>query len=438
MPANMPTIADKMGEEVEIVGQNALRTRIRGQDASQLSHPRSNNQELVNPGLVAMAQRIKKRNRGEDEEEDELALPTKYIRMRTSAMPGVENWEAFTLSQLAQRDPEALCDLLDANRAEFKRQRIEMKSLEAEVKQERKTHRETCGRLSSEIKTLKIEMEKLLLQNMDFGTKKASDDTIQSRWWQLTNKIKNIVSNYFTEWPQGEAISVNGTEYDRQAQSIPADHILALRQSIKRRQLWLRLFCNIFSGDSDHFHGKIGGTIARLTSHQEPHNLPNPQYLQMISKIKSILDLDLERETDPESNAELEEMIRVTVAQFKDIVANKKMCEFEGDLRKLFSDAWKIYTAMMTSKAIFIVQWIDEGSGDTHRRYNPETMEFLNSNDTSEALEYVIIVESPILWKIGNGDGENFDSTTVLCKHSVFQGGERIKPGTSIRDISSS
>lgn len=237
----------------------------------------------MNSGQVAIGQgpntRTRKRNRVKDEEEDELASPMKYTRMHTSATPGVENWQAFTLCQLAKSDPESVCDLLDGNRAIIERQRITIKSLEAkieqekksyeaEIKQEKKLHEENRRILDNRIKALTCEMEKLLLQNMeDFGTKKVSDDTIKSMWGQLSYKIKNTVSNYFTEWPQDETISINGIECTVSTQSKSDDQILAVRDSIKRRQLWGNLFFNIF-GALSHYHlGHVGGSMARLITH---------------------------------------------------------------------------------------------------------------------------------------------------------------------------
>ncbi|OPB43007.1 hypothetical protein A0O28_0086430 [Trichoderma guizhouense] len=443
MPTNMPAAANE--NEWEMAGHNASQTKIQEQNALQNYHSRGNNQQLAGSGQVAISQgpntRARKRNRVKDEEEDELASPMKYTRTRISATPGVENWEAYALCELAKSNPESVCHLLDGNRAEIERQRIKIKSLEAEIKQEKKSHEENRRILGERIKTLTKDMHKLLLQNMvEFGIKKASDDTIKGMWWQLSYKIKNTASNYFTEWPQDETISVGGIEYHIPAQPTPAGQILAVRDSLKRRQLWGHLFCNIFAANTHCHLGYVGVSIARLIDHLYPYKLPSPQYLQMISKIKSTLDPDLEREEDPESNTKLEKMIQGTVAHFKNIVADKMLNEFEEDLKSIFSDAWKLYTAMMTSKAIFIIDWHQSDDGIYNYRYSPETMEFSNSvNPSDDAAEHIFgVIESPVLWKIGNGDGENFDSTTVICKHSVFQWDRESEPSTPAWDESSS
>lgn len=160
----------------------------------------------------------------------------------------------------------------------------------------------------------------------------------------------------------------------------------------------------------------------------------------MISTIKSALDPDLEREADPETYAKKVEIIQNTIVHFKDIVADKNLHEFEDDLKMIFSDAWDIYTAMMTSKAIFAVQWPQNDNGEVNDYpYDPKTLDTSDIIDPSDAPEHIVgVIESPVLWKIGNGDGENFDSTTVICKHSVFQWNDRSEPSTSTWDESSS
>lgn len=255
-------MADHKASQAEVQEQNTL----------QNYHSYVDNQQLVGSGQVAISQgpntRARKRNRVKDEEEDELASPMTYTRMCTSATPVMENWEAYALCQLAKSNPESVCHLLDGNRAEIERQRTKIKSLEAEIKQEKKSHEENRRILDNRIKVLSCEMEQLLLQNTeDFGTKKASDDTIKRMWGQLSYKIKNTVSNYFTEWPQDETISINGVEYGRPAESTSADQILAVRDSLKRRQLWGHLYCNIFAAVSRYHLGYFSAAMARLIAH---------------------------------------------------------------------------------------------------------------------------------------------------------------------------
>lgn len=112
---------------------------------------------------------------------------------------------------------------------------------------------------------------------------------------------------------------------------------------------------------------------------------------------------------------------------------------FAVELEKIFQSAWEIHTAIMTSKAIFIIQWAEDGDGNSYCPYDPETMDLPVYDDNTIGPERIVgIIESPVLWKVGNEDGENFDSAMVLCKHCVFPGEDKEESGTSTLDESPS
>lgn len=91
---------------------------------------------------------------------------------------------------------------------------------------------------------------------------------------------------------------------------------------------------------------------------------------------------------------------------------------FKRDVEEAIKQAVNIHFAMMRSKAIFVVRWT--GSKYGNGEYDPESM--ISSQDGIDATpsSYAVdIIESPAVWKIGNADGENFDSVMVLCKSAV-------------------
>ncbi|KAL7936287.1 hypothetical protein V8C35DRAFT_333333 [Trichoderma chlorosporum] len=421
---------------------HARRTTSHGGIVPKGLPSRGNNRESTNPG-ISVSQHPnangKKRSRLEDED-DELSRPGRQTRTRISVTSVLENWEMCLVRQLVQRDPEVICNLLNSSRINIARLHEQIASLQSEIEREGSSHEDEIFTLNEENKTLRIEMERLLTSNTsDFGTKKASDDTIRSIWWKLSYKVKNIVSNYFTEWPEEDTVFINGIKYDRNTQLISADEMIDLQRSLQRRQLWRALFHNIFSGNGKDCHGNIGGTFARLLSKQNPNGLPDSQYLQMISKMKSALDLDLKEKGEPSSRVCLEQLVQATVAHFKHLVVSKKLYEFEEDLKKIFRDAWQLHTDTMASKAIFIMQWSEYGDENNTCHYNPDTMEFFGSDDTTSASDRTIgVIETPLLWKIGNGDGENFDSTMILCKHCVFPWENKNESSVCTLDESSS
>ncbi|PON21804.1 hypothetical protein TGAM01_v209391 [Trichoderma gamsii] len=106
------------------------------------------------------------------------------------------------------------------------------------------------------------------------------------------------------------------------------------------------------------------------------------------------------------------------VGEWKQLCYKKEV--FERDFGEIIKQAANLHLAMMRSKAIFVVQWAGNDSGEDDCRYDPETMiplqDEVNATSSSHAVD---INESPGVWKIGNADGENFDSVMVLCKSVV-------------------
>jgi hypothetical protein len=135
--------------------------------------------------------------------------------------------------------------------------------------------------------------------------------------------------------------------------------------------------------------------------------------------MKSRYDPALEKEKKCNNDTELEELIQEAVADLHRFVPFLMTNLFEVDLKMILSEAVKIHTVMMKSKAIFIVEWI-EGDNGQSVSYDSETMEFHQDGVDVGAPDHVVhLVESPAVWKIGNADGENLDSSMVLLKSLV-------------------
>lgn len=78
---------------------------------------------------------------------------------------------------------------------------------------------------------------------------------------------------------------------------------------------------------------------------------------------------------------------------------------------------------MMKSKAIFLVQWIGEYDGKELVPFDQTKMSSLQYGDEFDASNsFVKFVEAPGLVKIGNADGEQFDTQMVLCESQVIVG----------------
>lgn len=139
--------------------------------------------------------------------------------------------------------------------------------------------------------------------------------------------------------------------------------------------------------------------------------------------MKSALGLNLE---ERDSHNELDGLIIDAVATFRPLIPETKMNSFEASVRKLFSDAIAIHTTMLRSKAIFIVQWTGECDGKTFYTYDPQTMKVFQGGINASAPDYLVqLIESPVVWKIGNADGQDFGSRMVICKSLAVLGEER-------------
>lgn len=125
---------------------------------------------------------------------------------------------------------------------------------------------------------------------------------------------------------------------------------------------------------------------------------------------------------DERLNEDFEQNQAITDAMicFKDVIPHEQKEAFERDFGEIIKQAANLHLAMMRSKAIFVVQWAGNDSGEDDCRYDPETMiplqDEVNATSSSHAVD---VNESPGVWKIGNADGENFDSVMVLCKSVV-------------------
>ncbi|KAM0256663.1 hypothetical protein ACHAQJ_004817 [Trichoderma viride] len=432
------------------------RTTTRTVDSSGDSPSAVHNQGLASPERKTPTRYYKKRRRIEDE--DELALPGERNRIRTSPVSEIkdwetENWPAAIVRKQAVSDPEFIRHLLDAagpkiwallmeqaiSDPNFLRGSLDSGSskakrvgtLESEIKKEKEIHQQkekSYNILRSKFADLEIDRNSALMAN------KAADDTIKGAWKQLDYNIKNFVSNYLTERPQNEMSILNETRCDQHAKSMtPIEETVHLRDNHLRRHLWQIIYLYIFSGSSKNWYGEIGHALAHHIGQQvDPHSLPNLQSLKMISAIKSVYDPALEKKQEVDGDAELQELVWRTVAGLQHFVPTNIVNLLEVDLKTILSEAVKIHTTMMKSKAIFIVQWIGEDDGKSIP-YDSETMEFHQGGIDVDATDHAVhLVESPAVWKIGNADGENLDSSMVFLKSSVVL--EEMKTTITVND----
>lgn len=136
----------------------------------------------------------------------------------------------------------------------------------------------------------------------------------------------------------------------------------------------------------------------------------------MISNMKSVCDPNIKQNGDAAEDSKPHQAVKDAVIYLGKYLHSEQSEMFKRDVGEVFKQAAKIHFAMMRSKAIFVVKWPE---GDASE-YDPHTMTSLQSGIDVTSSSYVVQeIECPIVWKIGNADGENFNSVMVLCKSVV-------------------
>lgn len=99
----------------------------------------------------------------------------------------------------------------------------------------------------------------------------------------------------------------------------------------------------------------------------------------------------------------------------------KREIRLGDELRAIFNKAMELDNMFMSSKAYFSVNWTDSCLNTGRKHYYDEQFMEVEGNlrplTPRSGVDFFI---SPILVKIGNADGENFDSKMLLAKAQVM------------------
>lgn len=88
-------------------------------------------------------------------------------------------------------------------------------------------------------------------------------------------------------------------------------------------------------------------------------------------------------------------------------------------MKAILEAALDLDEMLMSSKAIFLVRWPQDGQSKTLQRFDANQMESLAHTNELSSKTIVRFFISPMLIKIGNADGCNYDSEMTLCKATV-------------------
>ncbi|KAF5589278.1 uncharacterized protein FSUBG_11190 [Fusarium subglutinans] len=104
---------------------------------------------------------------------------------------------------------------------------------------------------------------------------------------------------------------------------------------------------------------------------------------------------------------------------FCNINADKSGTDFQQEMKAILEAALDLDEMLMSSRAIFLVRWPQDGQSETLQRFDANQMESLAYTKEPSSKTIVGFFISPALIKIGNADGCNYDSEMTLCKATV-------------------
>ncbi|UKZ77422.1 hypothetical protein TrVFT333_005143 [Trichoderma virens FT-333] len=305
----------------------------------------------------------------------------------------------------------------------------DIKLVKSSLEQERAKHMEVeselkqdIRRLESECKRWRVKLESALDEAKKDSGKyvKVPDSDLQERWKVLCFNIRNLVSQHLTEKPFDQVVILSSLVMGHLLLS-PYD-LLNLRTSILRRAIWSILILAVFDGKFPVWHGNIGATLTQFLSANNDDHKDDPQYLEIISQIKRRVVADLNEELYLNKKA-MNDIIDEVTEQFRPFLPDSRLEResFKIEIETMITKAAELHSMMMKSKAIFLVEWNGDDDGEQLAPYDPKYMtsvQYVRDADTSNS--FVKFVEAPGLVKIGNADGENFDTSMVLCEASVI------------------
>ncbi|RGP77336.1 hypothetical protein FLONG3_4571 [Fusarium longipes] len=100
------------------------------------------------------------------------------------------------------------------------------------------------------------------------------------------------------------------------------------------------------------------------------------------------------------------------------IAADVSGTDFLQEMKSIMENALDIDEMLMGSMAIFSILWPSTGK-QKNLRYDADGMEVVAHTGELSPNTAVAFIISPLLLKMGNADGRNYDSEMILCKASV-------------------
>ncbi|KAF4449448.1 hypothetical protein F53441_7310 [Fusarium austroafricanum] len=245
------------------------------------------------------------------------------------------------------------------------------------------------------------------------GSGKVSDDTIRSKWKRFDYNIRSLASA-LAKCPPRKPSDV--TVKKRLSSITSAWGKLLVNGDYKElliyAYLWLIIDEQVL-GESGMIRGGAAAPKTDRTKHQEPSLRHVARWL---AQGTALFGHFLGRDQKAFRSLVNEEI--GLLKGFCNIAADKSGSDFLQQMKGVIETALDLDEMLMGSKAIFMVRWTGHEQSASWR-YDSDNMEAIAYEKDLSPKSHVKFDVAPLLVKIGNADGCNYDSRIVLCKALV-------------------
>ncbi|KAM5351666.1 hypothetical protein ACJ41O_004389 [Fusarium nematophilum] len=248
--------------------------------------------------------------------------------------------------------------------------------------------------------------------DVDFDSKKVSDDTIEHKWLELAHLIQNFASQVLTREPYRVA-APRGSDHQK---------VEALKKSRKKcpelsvfyfqKYIWNRIYEDIFRGGKNVWGGPTGQAFHLFCIDIADKCLSTDvkiKGMDELSRIKARTAECLCQASDTENSQTVTRIINRLLADLE-IFTDPTMEQAARErLTAIVHRAVLLHIIFMKSRAFFLAAGL-------HHEYDDDAVDVrYTRGDPNGELELELEI-SPMITKIGNADGENFDDWFVICK----------------------
>ncbi|KAF5972606.1 hypothetical protein FCOIX_9246 [Fusarium coicis] len=261
---------------------------------------------------------------------------------------------------------------------------------------------------------------------------KATDDSIQGKWKEISYNIRCLARHLAQNSPQQQLDDVTR----ERLRFISRDYRTLLededyRELILVSYLWVIVQDNAFDARETVWGGPELGAFKAvrdriITRIGDVINIPNSDdpvayAARWLAQGSALMGSLWERDDRGFRRLVLAEakLLRPFHSTHQSM-ADRCDRKVTDQLREILNSAIELDEMMMRSKAIFQVHWRDRSQSlNSATMWNQNIMDSVASKKTLSPKSRVVFFVSPVVYKTGTADGQRYDSQMVLAKASV-------------------